>query len=266
MIWKIRRKGVGEMAGLQIAAQVYSVRDMAQADFAGTMKALKECGYQGVELAGLYGHMPEEIRDCLKEYGLEAVSAHVQLGDLMGDMEGTVKAYSTIGCSYIGIPYMPMERHYSGEKFEETCLFLRELSACCAGQGMTLLYHNHSFEFEKTEKETYVLDELFGAVDVQTLQTELDVCWVEVAGESAVRYLRKYKNRCPVVHMKDFRREGEAVMLVALGQGELDVAAVAGTAYECGARWLVVEQDDHPYGEPMENMRESYLYLSRQGV
>ena len=35
----------------KIGIQVYSVRDAAAADFAGTMRALKEMGYDGVELA-----------------------------------------------------------------------------------------------------------------------------------------------------------------------------------------------------------------------
>lgn len=91
---------------------MYSVREQAEKDFAGTMAALKGCGYDGVELAGLYGHSPEEIRDCLKEQGLEAVSAHVGLDLFRQDMEGTVKAYRTIGCSYVGIPYLPKECLY----------------------------------------------------------------------------------------------------------------------------------------------------------
>jgi sugar phosphate isomerase/epimerase len=57
--------------------------------------------------------------------------------------------------------------------------------------------------------------------------------------------------------VKDFRRTDGQVELVALGQGEQDVPAIARAAVECGARWLIVEQDDHPYGEPMENMRIS---------
>ena len=37
-----------------IALQVYSVRQDAQADFAGTMRKIKDMGYDGVELAGTY--------------------------------------------------------------------------------------------------------------------------------------------------------------------------------------------------------------------
>lgn len=249
------------MALSGIAAQVYSVRELAQADFAGTMRALRECGYQGVELAGLYGLKPEEIRDCLRNHELTAVSAHVPLEEFLRDMEGTADAYRTIGCGYIGIPWMGTERHYGGEAFQETCGLLRKISACCRERGMVLLYHNHTFEFEKTQRGTCLLEELYDALDAETIQTELDVCWVEAAGVSAPEYLRKYANRCPVVHMKDFRRENDGVSLVALGQGQVDVAVAARTAVECGAKWLVVEQDDHPYGTPMENMGESIRRL-----
>lgn len=245
------------MKKARIAAQVYSVREAAEKDFAGTMAALKACGYEGVELAGLYGKSPEEIRDCLKAQGLVPVSAHVGLDLFLQDMEGTLGAYQTIGCRYIGIPWLPKERHFGGAQFAETCLFLKKLSAACAEHGMTLLYHNHDFEFEKNEDGVYLLDAFFDAFDESEMQTELDTCWVKVGGADPVEYLKKYKNRCPVVHLKDFRRAGEKVELVALGQGEQDVAAVVGTAVESGAEWLVVEQDDHPYGEPMENMRIS---------
>ena len=236
---------------------MYSVREQAEKDFAGTMAALKGCGYEGVELAGLYGHSPEEIRDCLKEQGLEAVSAHVGLDLFRQDMEGTVKAYRTIGCSYVGIPYLPKECLYGGEKFEETRSFIKKLAACCAEQGMVLLYHNHTFEFEKTASGTVILDGFYGAIEADVLQTELDTCWVKAGGADPVEYLEKYRGRCPVVHMKDFRWEDGNAELVALGDGVQNVAAVAKTALECGAQWLVVEQDDHKYGEPMDNMRKS---------
>lgn len=251
------------MTKMGIAVQVYSVRDMAQADFKGTMKKLKEYGYQGVELAGLYHHSPEEIRDCLKELELVPVSAHVPLKEFLQDMEGTVNAYHTIGCSYIGIPHMGEERHSGGEKFQETCSFLKKLSAGLGARGMTLLYHNHEFEFQKNQEGVPLLDTLFDTLDETILQTELDLCWVKAAGADPVEYLKKYRNRCPLVHIKDFRRENGQVQLVALGQGEQDIAAIVETAESCGAGWLVVEQDDHPYGTPMENMRESIRFLCR---
>lgn len=55
------------MEKMPIAAQVYSVREEAGVDFAGTMKQLKSLGYDGVELAGLYGRTPDEIKGWLEE-------------------------------------------------------------------------------------------------------------------------------------------------------------------------------------------------------
>lgn len=54
------------MKQIPIAVQVYSVRQEAEADFAGTMKRLAQMGYDGVELAGLYGKTVEEIGTVLK--------------------------------------------------------------------------------------------------------------------------------------------------------------------------------------------------------
>ena len=41
---------------LPVAIQVYSVRKEAEADLRGTLTALRDMGYDGVEFAGLYGH------------------------------------------------------------------------------------------------------------------------------------------------------------------------------------------------------------------
>ena len=46
---------------LPIALQFYTVRDDAAADFYGTLKKVKEMGYEGVEFAGLHGADPAEV-------------------------------------------------------------------------------------------------------------------------------------------------------------------------------------------------------------
>lgn len=65
------------MKTLPVAVQVYSVRDDAERDFKGTMQKIKDMGYDGVELAGLYGMKPAEVKAILEEVGLVPLSAHV---------------------------------------------------------------------------------------------------------------------------------------------------------------------------------------------
>lgn len=122
---------------------------------------------------------------------------------------------------------------------------------------MELLYHNHHFEFEKTDEGSYQLDAFFETISAEDLKTELDLCWVKVGGADPAAYLKKYAGRCPIVHVKDFiYRDGE-VVLVAVGDGDVLAEAVVPAAVESGARWLVVEQDSHTFGTPMENMEKS---------
>ena len=61
------------LSKLPIAVQVYSVRDDAAADFKGTLQKLKDMGYDGVELAGLYGMTAAEVRAALDEVGIPRI-------------------------------------------------------------------------------------------------------------------------------------------------------------------------------------------------
>ncbi len=248
------------MKKLPIAAQVYSVRDRAAADFDGTMEELARMGYDGVELAGLYGRSPEEVRAVLDRCGLEAVSAHVPYGEFVQDLEGTVETYRSIGCRYVAVPYLGGDQWYGGSLYQETLSYLAVIAEKCREAGMGLLYHNHTHELAEAEGGISQLDAFYGARETAALSTELDLCWLKVGGADPEAYLRRYAGRCPLVHMKDFVRE-DKVVLVAVGDGELDAGKAAVQAAESGAKWLVVEQDDHLRGTPVENMKKSVEYL-----
>lgn len=249
------------MAGLPIAIQVYSLREEAEKDFAGVMGKIRQMGYDGVELAGLYGMKPEEVRAILDKNGLTAISAHVSFEELMENMDKAVENYRSIGCSYIVIPSLSRDRLYGGALYQETLEDLRTIADVCRNRGITLMYHNHEYEFEKTENGSCILDELYQDTTAEELEAEFDTCWVDVGGADPVSYLNRFTGRCSVVHMKDYTGSREVPELTALGTGKVDVAAIAAAAEKNGAKWFVIEQDDHPFGNPMDNMREGLEYL-----
>ena len=45
------------------------------------------------------------------------------------------------------------------------------------------------------------------------------------------------------------------------GITEVDAQAIVPAAIESGAQWLVIEQDTHTYGTPMENMKKSLEFI-----
>lgn len=269
---------------LPVAVQFYSVRDDAEKDFYGTLKKIKELGYDGVEFAGLFNHSPEEVRDMCEEIGIIPVSAHVPIDDMVKDIEGSVAAYKTIGCKYIAVPYVTEERRPGAERFAETVEDIKKIGAECKKNGMTLLYHNHDFEFIKIDGE-YGLDILYNSVDKDLLQTELDTCWVNVGGEVPAEYILKYTGRAPVVHLKDFVMKGkdkpqklydligiddeadsadeDDFSFKPVGYGVQDFPAIIASAEKAGAKWLVVEQDQPDKGNtPLNAVKMSIEYLN----
>ncbi len=244
---------------IPVAIQIYSVREEAEKDFTGTVKRIKAMGYDGVELAGLYGMAPERIADILKEVNLQAISAHVPYEVLCDDLQGTLNAYKIIGCQYIIIPATAVENRYGGDSYPVFIEGMKKIAASCNKNGLQLLYHNHDFEFSITPSGEYALDVLYQDLGPEELQAELDTCWVEVAGETAIKYLNKYKGRCPLIHLKDYKRE-DGVWFMPLGQGIIDVDSIYNTAVSCGAKWIIIEQDNHSTGSPMTNMETSLSY------
>ena len=81
---------------LPVAIQVYSVRKDAEADLRGTLTALRDMGYDGVELAGLYGMKPAEVKAILEEVGLVPLSAHVPFQELEADIGCTPPAHGEL--------------------------------------------------------------------------------------------------------------------------------------------------------------------------
>ena len=75
---------------MKLGIQLYSVRDDAARDLPGTLRRIAEMGYDGVELAGLYGKTAEEVRDLAQEVGLTVISAHVGLAEFRQGIAETV--------------------------------------------------------------------------------------------------------------------------------------------------------------------------------
>ena len=176
---------------LPIGLQLYSVRDDMAKDFKGTLQKVKEMGYEGVEFAGLYDQSPEQIKTWCAELGLNPISAHVPLADMLADIDKVIADYKAIGCEYIVVPYVTEERRPGGEKFMQMIEEIRTIGQKVKDAGMTLLYHNHDFEFQKTESGEFGLDYLYANVPADLLQTELDQCWVKYAGQDPVADLHK---------------------------------------------------------------------------
>ncbi len=268
---------------LPVAVQVYSVREDASKDFLGTLKKIKEMGYDGVEFAGLYGHMPEEVKKMCEDVGLTPISAHVPYVDMVADPRGVLLQYAVIGCRFVAVPYLMPEHRPDTDAFPGVVKNIAMLGKIAKELGMQLLYHNHDFEFMKLNGK-YALEVLYDTVPTDLLQSELDTCWVSVGGEDPANYIRKFSGRAPVVHLKDYYGEKSDDMYELIGiertapkrpsnfefrpvgSGVQDFPGILKAAEEAGATWVIVEQDAPSMGlTPLECIKKSRDYLRTLG-
>ncbi len=276
------------MNKIPVGIQVYGLRDLLEdtpENFKNVMQNIKDMGYDGVELAGLYGHTPEFVRDTLNQIGLIPVSAHVPLADLMEDAERIARDYLMIGCTYIVVPYLPEEYRHLTPGYDTVIKELKRIGSIMKANGLKLLYHNHDFEFVLLPDGRFGFDDIYEQVPADILMVEPDTCWIKVAGQEPKAYIRKYGERCEIVHLKDFIKEGSPKNLYKLigtevkeeaedtgvfefrpvGFGQQIWEPILKASLEAGAKWVVVEQDEHYGLGSLEAARRSREYLKILG-
>ncbi|MGE5548943.1 MAG: sugar phosphate isomerase/epimerase family protein [Bacteroidota bacterium] len=249
------------MSKKPVGLQLYTLRDETAKDFRGTLARVAEMGYRGVELAGNGGLDAGEMRQALAETGLKAYGSHVGLDQLERNLPAVIAYHQEIGCEYLACPWLPEGRRQDGLDYQRLGMALTEIGRKCGEAGLQLCYHNHAFEFQRFGG-SLGLDLLYGAADPRLVQAELDLYWIEYAGQDPAAYLRQMKGRCPLVHLKDMATDRH---FTEVGEGTLDWPGIFAAAEDAGTKYYLVEQDDcrRP---PLESVRISLENLRRMGI
>jgi sugar phosphate isomerase/epimerase len=252
-------------AKLPVTLQMYTLRDDAARDFEGTLKTVAEIGYAGVELAGYNGLAVEEVKRLLDNNNLIVAGMHAGLDLLENSFDQVVADSITLGLEYVVVPFLAENRRQSIDDYKRLANQLNSLGERLRSSELTLCYHNHAFEFEKFGGEVYGYDVIFDETDADLVKVEMDAFWVTKAGEDPVAYLRKYKNRVPLIHVKDMTAPPESTF-AEVGEGVIDFAPIFEAAEGAGTEYYVVEQDrtfNHP---PLESVRISFNNLKKMGI
>jgi len=221
-----------------VGIQLYTLREKAKKDILGALKDVAEGGYVGVEMAGLYGNKPAEVRKMLDDLGLVASSAHVEL-PTAENVRALADEASALGYKMIISNKGPDE--FNGPDGVKTVAEeLQKAAELLKPYGMRFGYHNHWWEFEpeegrlKYDQLMELAPDIFG---------ELDIYWAANFGAVNVpEVIRKYGSRLPLLHVKD----GPLVKgqpHTAVGAGKVDVTGCITAADPKVLQWLVVELD-----------------------
>lgn len=250
------------MRKLGIGLQLYTLRDVMEQDFVGTLRQVAAMGYEGVEFAGYGGLQAEELRDLLAELKLQAIGAHVGLDSIRNNLQSEIAYLKAIGAKYLICPWLKISEFQTEEAWKGLFTLLEEAGEACAREGLVLCYHNHDFEFHQKIGEEFVFDAMYASTPAASVQVEMDTGWVKYAGQDVLAYIAKYAGRLPLVHLKDYNGNNAdgSINTLELGRGVLPLSDIIGAASEAGTEWIIVEQD-RCANPPLECVNTSIQWL-----
>lgn len=243
-----------------ISIQLYTVREAAAKDFPGTLKAIADIGYKGVEFAGLHGHDPKEIAKLVSDLGLKVSSSHTALPtpESVGHI---VETEAALGNTKVISGFGP-DAFKTVDDVKAAAAKFNTAAELVRRHGMAFGIHNHWWEFDKLDSK-YVYDILLA--EAPDIFGELDVYWCAFGKADPVQVVSKYKSRLPLLHIKDGMLEEGKHVHTAVGSGKLDMPAIVGAADPNVLEWLIVELDACET-DMMEAVRKSYEYLTSSGL
>lgn len=227
----------------KVGLQLYSIRELAEKDFFNAIKTTAECGYDGIEFAGFFDTPAAELKKFLDENGLLSCGSHTALPILEDEFYKTVEYNLEIGNKYIIIPWIPAEMCNSRDAWMKTSEKMNAMNDRLKSYGIRLGYHNHAFEFEKFDGVCGY--DIFAENTKADILLEIDTFWVAYPGEDPVKYVRTYKDRLDLLHIKDMDADKKST---EIGRGTLDFPAIIKAADK--TQWFIVEQEE--FEVPME--------------
>jgi len=220
-----------------LGVQLYSVREELAVDYAGIVERLAAAGYTGVEPAGNYGASVESAVQLFQRLGLAVPSLHVPVLNAEGRSE-VLGIARELNAKYVVCAYIPPEEFATLAQVESYCAQLNDANAEVQAAGLTLLYHNHWWEYENHDYGI-PLEVMLNLLD-PTIGIELDIYWAKVGGADPASALDALGSRLKLLHAKDGPATKDEPML-ALGEGVMNYPSLL--PHAAAADWKIVELD-----------------------
>ncbi|MDO4583002.1 MAG: sugar phosphate isomerase/epimerase [Planctomycetia bacterium] len=254
---------------MKVGLQLYSLRSIMKEDVEKGLKTAAEMGFQYVEGANSYGLSMEAYKALLDQYGLETPVAGGSFNDLTTD-EGIAQLVSKakiLGAKYVNVAWIPHKAPFDEADARNAIAVFNTAGEKLAKEGITLLYHNHGYEFHPYGDGT-LMDLIVQETNPQYVQFEMDILWTIFPGVDPVALLKKYPDRWKAMHLKDLKKGvtgnlsgGTSVENdVTLGTGQADYPSILKTAQEVGVLYYFIEDESPRF---LEQIPQSLKYLEK---
>jgi sugar phosphate isomerase/epimerase len=261
----------------KVGMQLYTVRTVIKTDFDGTIAKVAAIGYKEVEFAGYFNHSPKDIRAILDKNELAAPSCHASYKVVEKSLSEQIDAAHIIGHQFIVCPGIEEVQRKGPDGYKRATDLFNKAGETTKKAGIQFAYHAHYWEFEPDANlgGKFPYDYMLENSDANNLKMELDLGWINVAGQDPIAYFNKYPGRFPLVHVKDFTKlpnvppdkladlkmDDIKSNMTSAGSGIIDWKRIFASADKAGIQHYFVEHDDPK--DPFASLTASYAYLSK---
>ena len=239
----------------RIGIQLYTLRQQASADLAGTLEQLARIGYKDVELAGYYKHSATEVRALLDRNGLKAPSGHLAFNLIETNPAKTFDEARTVGHEWITIPSLPRGARTTADDWKRVAERFNNAATQAKAAGFRFAFHNHN-DIVKRVGDILPIEILMKETDPTLVSYQMDIYWVVHAGADPLALLARYPGRFKMLHVKDSAGPPGNKM-VDVGAGTIDFKKIFAAAR--GIEHYFVEHDEP--ANAIASARASYEYL-----
>lgn len=241
-----------------ISLQLYTLRELAKADWVAMLKTVADIGFLGVETAGFYGQSPKEFRKVVENLGMNVVGCHGGFPDPDG-AKAMAESVLAVGAKYHIIPWVGPHVYKSADEIKRAGALMQAGAEMLAAHGVKLGYHNHEHEMAVIDGEI-ALARLYQAAPA--IVCEVDTYWAADFGRcDAAAFVRRFAKRAPLLHIKDGIFDRSTRVHVAVGAGKMDIPAIIAAGDADVLESLVVELDNCNT-DMLTAVKESYAYLT----
>lgn len=240
-----------------IGAQLYTLREQmtTEAEVVATLAKVKALGFTHVQLSGMSAPVsPARLREIADENGLRIVLTHTDPHRIRNDTAGVIRDHEIMGCTHVGIGCRPGEYKETAADYRRMIADFTPAARLLHEYGMVLHYHNHAFEFERMDGDKTGFDILTTETDPDLWQFTVDTYWVQVGGRNPAAVIESLPSRVSAVHIKDLAMVNNAQRFAAVGEGNLDFAAILTACQKSGTQWALIELDDCYGADPFDKL------------
>jgi sugar phosphate isomerase/epimerase len=283
-----------------LGLQLFSLPFLMQENPAKSLELIAEMGYKEIELygpypfsaeenkkewaqisnligfsgSGYFGLSESEFASTAKSLGFRIPSLHTDLDTLENHMPSLGQAADKLGAKYVTLPLIPAERRQTLDDYKRMADTFNTIGTAARREGIRFAYHNHGYGLQQRDG-VIPFETLVDATDPEVVFMEMDIFWTIAGKADPVSYLKKYRDRYKLMHLKDmtalnyFSGDGgdpgqwrELFPLMAsAGSGVLDLNAIVNAASDIGVEHFFVEQD--MVSNPEVALKDSLEYLKQ---